>query len=29
MVKVSGGHFFRVDDPPNAYRCDGSYFNAG
>jgi ABC-type branched-subunit amino acid transport system substrate-binding protein len=29
MVKVSGGHFSRVDDPPNGYRCDGSYFNAG
>jgi ABC-type branched-subunit amino acid transport system substrate-binding protein len=29
MVKVSGGHFSRVDDPPNAYRCDGTYFNAG
>lgn len=26
MVKVSGGHFSRVDDPPNGYRCDGSYF---
>lgn len=26
MVKVSGGHFTRVDDPPNGYRCDGSYF---
>jgi ABC-type branched-subunit amino acid transport system substrate-binding protein len=29
MVKVAGGHFSRVDDPPNGYRCDGSYFNAG
>ncbi|HEX6476346.1 MAG TPA: ABC transporter substrate-binding protein [Acidimicrobiales bacterium] len=30
MVKVSGGgHFSRVDDPPNGYRCDGSYFTAG
>jgi ABC-type branched-subunit amino acid transport system substrate-binding protein len=25
VVKVSGGHFTRLD-PPSGYRCDGSYF---
>ena len=25
IVKVQGGKFVRVDDPPNAFRCDGQY----
>jgi ABC-type branched-subunit amino acid transport system substrate-binding protein len=25
IVRVQGGDFTRVDDPPNAFRCDGQY----
>lgn len=26
IVRIRNGNFVRVDDPPNALRCDGSYF---
>ncbi|HMC53304.1 MAG TPA: ABC transporter substrate-binding protein, partial [Acidimicrobiales bacterium] len=29
IVRVQGGKFVRVDDPPGAFRCDGQYFFAG
>jgi hypothetical protein len=25
MVQVHGGKFERVDSPPGAFRCDGTY----
>jgi len=25
IIRVQGGKFTRVDDPPNAFRCDGQY----
>ena len=29
IIKIQGGKFVRVDDPPGGFRCDGTYFLAG
>lgn len=29
LNKIEGGKFVRLETPPNAYRCDGSYFLTG